>query len=406
MSERSLRLYETFVERAREVHGSTYEYGRLQDQDTKGRVKIICADHGGFWQTRGNHLAGRGCKSCALASKTTTVERFIEKAKVAHGDDRYDYELVTQFRTTQDKVEIICPFHGLFSQVARDHMRGVGCANCAIESNRKTFDEFLEQARTTHGDRYQYLRESWRAQDGFVTVVCGDHGKFKQRQWNHIAGDGCPDCGLARRTLGFSGFLERAKAIHGDRYSYLESSYIDSAGQITVICKDHGQFEKHISNLFVGQGCPRCFGGSSRAEKELGSFLKAELAATVEFGNRSEVSPLELDIYIPKLKIAIEFNGIYWHSKGDWAEDVLTGSARSKETRKSQRCFDRGIQLLHIWEDDWTADQSFWKDAILSMCMVEGDRKGIVSNLHRKATENLSEAQAVYSRNPRSSTPT
>lgn len=396
MTAASERQYAIFLERAKAVHGDRYNYGDLTDRDAKGRVKIICPDHGDFWQYRSNHLSGSGCKPCALSSRTTTVAEFIERSQAAHGAEVYDYSQVEQFRTTRDKVTIICSTHGEFSQIARDHMRGVGCAQCAIDSSRKSFAEFVAQARRTHGDTYEYVESSWRVERGWIAIVCHRHGEFLQRQWNHIVGDGCPPCGLERRTWGFSGFLERASSVHGDTYSYIEESYLNSGERISIICSEHGGFQQFVGNHLNGQGCPRCFGTTSQAEKRFGELLAVQLPeVTFEYSCRSVISPYELDIYIPELRLAIEFNGVYWHSKEDWARDIVEGSRLSREALKSQRCEDAGIQLLHVWEDDWTRDPENWSNMILEICRSETPE---VDGLHRIAAGNLEEAIEVYSR--------
>lgn len=56
---------------------------------------------------------------------------------------------------------------------------------------------------------------------------------------------------------------------------------------------------------------------------------------------RNVIYPQELDIYIPEKKIAIECNGCYWHSKLD----------SNYHYDKFNKCKDKGIQLLSIWED-------------------------------------------------------
>ena len=60
---------------------------------------------------------------------------------------------------------------------------------------------------------------------------------------------------------------------------------------------------------------------------------------------RSIISPLELDFYIPELKIAIEFNGIYWHS-----EQILDD--KLYHFNKFKACHDQGIKLIQVWEQD------------------------------------------------------
>lgn len=75
-----------FIRRAREIHRDKYNYSKVDmlNRDEKGRVCIICPIHGEFWQTPNNHLSGKGCELCVRPMHDT--ETFIERAKNIHGD--------------------------------------------------------------------------------------------------------------------------------------------------------------------------------------------------------------------------------------------------------------------------------------------------------------------------------
>jgi len=66
----------------------------------------------------------------------------------------------------------------------------------------------------------------------------------------------------------------------------------------------------------------------------------------------------ELDIYLPELNLAFEFNGLYWHNE-------ITKN-RNYHKNKSDLCQEKGIQLIHIWEDDWEFKQEIVKSMILN----------------------------------------
>lgn len=81
----SLRLgRDEFVRRAKETHGSRYDYSQTGYINLDTKAKIICSVHGAFWQTPGAHLAGQGCPLCA--GKSRGEERIAEILK-AEGVD-------------------------------------------------------------------------------------------------------------------------------------------------------------------------------------------------------------------------------------------------------------------------------------------------------------------------------
>ena len=120
---------ETFIERAIEVHGDAYMYGKTIHPGTKHcKVTITCPVHGDFEHRADMHLQGSGCKKCADAKRRMTTADFIAKAKQVHGD-RFDYTLV-DYRSSHEDVRIICELHGTFEQKAYRHLQGDGCRKC------------------------------------------------------------------------------------------------------------------------------------------------------------------------------------------------------------------------------------------------------------------------------------
>ncbi|MCK9415670.1 hypothetical protein M0Q97_03305 [Candidatus Dojkabacteria bacterium] len=72
--------------------------------------------------------------------------------------------------------------------------------------------------------------------------------------------------------------------------------------------------------------------------------------------DRNIIKPLELDVYIPELKIAFEFNGLYWHNE--------LNKEKNYHLNKTELCEQQGIQLIHIYEDDWLYKQNIVKSII------------------------------------------
>jgi len=101
--------------------------------------------------------------------------------------------------------------------------------------------------------------------------------------------------------------------------------------------------------------------GTSDLEKELFNFIKdnAEKQMTLSFHDRSIIPGLELDVYFPSLKVAIEINGIYWHSEMEKEHDY--------HTKKTKESLNLGIKVYHIWEDDWKNKNEIVKSIILNI---------------------------------------
>lgn len=93
---------------------------------------------------------------------------------------------------------------------------------------------------------------------------------------------------------------------------------------------------------------------NSNEEKELVKFL--EQYTNVEVNNRRLIRPFELDAVLPDRKIAVEFNGTYWHS------DEIVNNNYHKS--KSDLCENLGYKLIHVWEDWWHNDKHIIKSIL------------------------------------------
>ena len=137
---------ESFITKAKEVHGDKYDYSKVEYVNNSTKVCIICPIHGEFWQIPNNHLSGNGCNKCSGNDKLNT-ESFITKAKEVHGD-KYDYSKV-EYINARTKVCIICPVHGEIMIIPNKHLKGYGCNKCKI-SGKLTKEEFIIKAKEIH----------------------------------------------------------------------------------------------------------------------------------------------------------------------------------------------------------------------------------------------------------------
>ncbi len=254
---------EKFIAKALETHGIRYNYDQVVYINTKTKVLIGCPIHGYFYQKPNSHLQGQGCPKCAAEKRgqsyALTTEEFIAKARAIHGD-YYDYS-ETVYLNTKTKVTIICPIHGKFTQMACEHIRGLGCQKCAYalsgEKNRSNTEEFIKKARVIHGDRYDYSKSVYVNNYTKLVIICPVHGEFEQIPNTHLLGKGCIKCGR-KIKLTLEDFIKKATIVHGDLYDYSKSVYVDNKTPIEIICKKHGSFFQIPGNHTQGSGCPFC----------------------------------------------------------------------------------------------------------------------------------------------------
>lgn len=98
--------------------------------------------------------------------------------------------------------------------------------------------------------------------------------------------------------------------------------------------------------------------GKSYSEKELVDFVKSIYSDEIMENTKRIIPPKELDIYIPKMKLAIEYNGLYWHDENH--------VDRNYHLTKTNMCNEKGIDLIHVFEDDWLYKKEIVKSMIAS----------------------------------------
>lgn len=395
-----------FIERAKLKHGSKFDYSLIEYRNTSTKVKVTCIKHNlTFGILPLAHLKGKGgCKECHIESiKNRSVNyrkkreletvNIIQKFREVHGDF-YDYSEV-RFIGWGGFVTIICPIHGKFKQRAADHYhKKAKCRECGYlerDVGRSNTEEFTQKAIELRGNHYDYSEVEYIDAVTKVKVKCNKHNAwYRVRPSTHLYSHyngGCLECKRdilrARQSYSEEEFIDKVKNIHQDTYDLSSTQYSNSKTPVTLICKEHGEFNINPSALLSGRGCQKCGiyrGQVSNGEKELIEYVK-ELYPNVSERNRNILpSGAELDLYIPDKKVALEYNGLFWHSNGVFK---LRGSELSpKETvnltrlihfNKSKECKDSNIRLIHIWEDDWLYNREVVKRYIRYLLGI-GDR--------------------------------
>jgi hypothetical protein len=75
---------EEFIERAKKVHGSKYDYSKVEYINSSTKVCIICSEHGEFWQTPAHHLQGIGCPRCNASHLERKMQFFLERHNIKY----------------------------------------------------------------------------------------------------------------------------------------------------------------------------------------------------------------------------------------------------------------------------------------------------------------------------------
>ena len=372
---------EWFISESKKIYGEKYTYNKTIYKTQKDKVVITCPIHGDFEQRPDHFLNGHGCSLCTNENRKLTTETFIEKAIAVHGE-KYNYSKV-EYIDSRTPVKIICPVHGEFLQIPTNHLFGYGCKKCMYGNKRKNKETFIEQAQKIYGDKYTYEHVKYVKNCIPVEISCPEHGSFFKRPIDFLNGKGCPKCKNESRCLTTEEFIKKSNIIHDNYYLYTKTKYVHSKSPVIITCPKHGDFTQLPNNHLNGQGCPMCGNVISKSEAEIKNFVKNLGFKTVE--RFKKIKDFEIDIYIPEKNIGIEFDGLYWHS------EICKSNAKNYHLNKTKAYAELGIQIIHIFEDEWLEKKEIVKSRICSILGISQTkiyaRKCVVKNVDIKTAK-------------------
>lgn len=177
--------------------------------------------------------------------------------------------------------------------------------------------------------------------------------------------------------LGYASSIIREKAI--STKSDKLKNFIDDNNLVLVseldlkypeISLQDCEFTKYQNSIFISKDDSvrvlkkdldlKDAGYLSKNEVEIHEWLKSIYTGEIQLNSKIPNTLLELDFYLPEKKLAIEFNGNYWHSTRFKDKDY--------HLKKTQLCQEKGIQLIHIFEYEWLSSKEICK-LIISLAL-------------------------------------
>lgn len=123
---------------------------------------------------------------------------------------------------------------------------------------------------------------------------------------------------------------------------------------------------------------------SSIWQDEVVEYIKSITCTHVETNNRSILSGLELDILLPDIKLAIECNGVLWHS------EVYGGKGSKYHSMKSELAEATGYKLVHLFDNEWHTSREIVKSRL--SCLLSSNCKLYARNTHIRVVNPFDES--------------
>jgi len=341
----------------KEVYSLVKDEYIFLEEYINNKTKILCrhnkCGHEYKVQPKG-FIKGNRCPNCNNQSKRKSHEKF---SKEVYNLVKDEYIFLEKYITTN--TPILCRHNKCGyewkvrpSDFLTNNLRCVKCQHL-IRINE---NDFSKQVQKLVGNEYTFL-EKYIGKN--IPLLC------KHNKCNHtfkiapryfiFDNQRCPICTAQKKTN--TKFKDEVYDLVKNEYTFLEE-YINNKTKILCRHNKCGYEWKIIPKEFLrGTRCPKCsFSGISRSEKSLLKFIKKYYKDKIIENSRKIIAPYELDIYIPKLKIAIEYCGLYWHS-----ELYLD---KNYHLNKLNLCKEKGIRLVQIFEDEWIYKRKIVKSKI------------------------------------------
>ena len=201
---------------------------------------------------------------------------YIKRANEKHGY-KFKYDLLPEVFLSTNKITIICPEHGEFTQNASSHLNGIGCPACS-GLKKIDYNSFVKRSNEVHGNKYDYSKSIITNTRTKTIITCPIHGDFEQTPKNHLKGNGCPKCGkkYAKEWSknNYKQYINESQKRFGKIYSFpdIEKLYENSHSKILIKCeKCNNVFEKIACDHLTSPhgGCLHCYCNKSTAEEEI-----------------------------------------------------------------------------------------------------------------------------------------
>lgn len=327
------------------------------------RASCQCEECGHEWETAFDNIARKnrssGCPQCAQRQRADNMLREGE-AKVDARLGKLGYRRVGPYNGHFGTMRMQCA-HGHEFAFAPTNLDDQRCPTCS-----GTFQHVsLEDAVAA------YISDTtWDWTGGEVALTCRSCGTTKEISAARIRS--ARSAPVEKRSCNCQRYGQRYRDVAAAAGYEVVESY---RGMKIPVCLRHTacghEWNVAPGNFLRGTRCPRCArtGRTSAGQHQLAEYIRS-LGVRVEenvTGLDPTVPRSEVDVYLPDHRVAVEFDGVWWHAEGPSRE-------RAGESRPSaqpdaivarlERLAAVGVTLLRIFSDEWIHEREAVESAI------------------------------------------
>lgn len=274
--------------------------------------------------------------------------------------EKEGYKLLsTEYKNIHEKLKVECPKKHQYEVRFYSFQQGSKCPICYNNirgDNKKSTYKYVKTQIEKTG--YKLLSKEYKNARSFLKIECPREHQYETKYNNFQQGRKCPVCNGKQKNT-----YEYVKTqIEKEGCKLLSNKYNSNKEKLKILCPKGHQYKVRYNDFQQGYRCPVCWDMKhhSISEKNCLEIIKQLIPneKIIENDRTQIVNPktgrfLELDIYIPELNKAIEFNGEYWHD---------SAYSKYKDNQKQIQCQEKNIDLLVINYQNWINNKEKEKD--------------------------------------------
>lgn len=293
-----------------------------------------------------------GCKKEFIVSSRKYRQRFCNKSCAQNSDSVREKMKRSQLETFRKNYGVD---HPMQLQTTVDKLRNIMVAKYGV-SHALIHDKFLTKSKETKFEKYG--DENYNNTDLRKQTCLEKYGVDNPRKCESINNK-------LKETIHKNHYRFLAEHCRTKNITLLftEDSYVgyDFQNKYRFVCNNcNKEFETDVykpSHVFCEVCNPL---DNETLENDLFKFITSIVPKNIDIkrNDRTILFGKELDIYIPFKKIAFELNGLYWHSENG------RGVGKHYHLNKSKSCISHGINLIHVFENEWNDKKEIVKSII------------------------------------------
>ena len=323
---------------------------------------------GNVWSPRPYDILGgkSSCPECLLKNLSDKMKKtHNEFKKELDEHTNGDYDVLSEYVSMDNKIKVKHKCGHIYKVLPSSLLYNEYTGNCESQCKKKIDSKkFKEDFNELYGKDFILLDniEDLNDRVRITHKKCNTEFTLLARYVHRTDKFNCPNCNPYIYDI--DKLTEMVQEISGDEYTIV-GEYQNMSTAITFRHNECGNEWKIRPTDFVkenGNRCPDCaMNRTSRQEKEVIKFLEDNYSGRILLSDNIVLEGKELDIYLPDENLAIEYNGLYWHS-----EEGSRGKCdRHYHKNKTMKCRDKNIQLIHIFENEWVENSDIIKDKLL-----------------------------------------